>query len=184
MKNYKNALIIHGGATRISKRYNAENFSKLIEMFYKKIKVPIILIGSNSKEDIDFANKMKAKLGDIIKEDFTAKLSIRELMAIIKNSNSKPSRFISSWISNPRLYPLVPALSGIPAVKKYNFSIYLNSSPIFGLTIRIKSFESPIKKLPNCKTVGAIKPLEVAIKNFSSSIFATEPAGCGIQKAS
>lgn len=86
MKNYKNALIIHGGATRISKRYNAENFSKLIEMFYKKIQVPIILIGSNSKEDIDFANKMKAKLGDIIKEDFTAKLSIRELMAIIKNS--------------------------------------------------------------------------------------------------
>ncbi len=85
MKNYKNALIVHGGATRISKRYNAENFSKLIEMFYKKIKVPIILIGSNSKEDIDFANKMKAKLGDIIKEDFTAKLSIRELMAIIKN---------------------------------------------------------------------------------------------------
>lgn len=86
MKNYKNALIVHGGATRISKRYNYNNFSKLIENFYKQIQVPIILIGSNSKEDIDFANKMKEKLGDIIKEDFTAKLSIRELMAIIKNS--------------------------------------------------------------------------------------------------
>ena len=86
MKNYKNCLIVHGGATRISKRYKADNFAKLIEMFYKKIQVPIIIIGSSSREDIDFANKMKSKLGDIIAEDFTAKLSIRELMAVIKNS--------------------------------------------------------------------------------------------------
>lgn len=84
MKNYKNALIVHGGATRISKRYNADNFSKLIEIFYKQIQVPIILIGS--KEDIDFANKMKERLGNIIKEDWTAKLSIRELIAVVKNS--------------------------------------------------------------------------------------------------
>ena len=86
MKNYKNCLLVHGGATRISKRYNAENFAELIEMFYKKIQVPIILIGSASKEDIEFANKMKSKLGNIITEDLTAKLSIRELMAVIKNS--------------------------------------------------------------------------------------------------
>ena len=86
MKDYKNCLLVHGGATRISKRYNAENFAELIEMFYKKIQVPIILIGSNSKEDIEFANKMKSKLGNIITEDFTAKLSIRELMSVIKNS--------------------------------------------------------------------------------------------------
>lgn len=84
MKNYKNALIVHGGATRISKRYNADNFSKLIEIFYKQIQVPIILIGS--KEDIDFANKMKERLGNIIKEDWTAKLSIRELIVVVKNS--------------------------------------------------------------------------------------------------
>lgn len=84
MKNYKNALIVHGGATRISKRYNADNFSKLIEIFYKQIQVPIILIGS--KEDIDFANKMKERLGNIIKEDWTAKLSLRELIAVVKNS--------------------------------------------------------------------------------------------------
>lgn len=84
MKNYKNALIVHGGATRISKRYNADNFSKLIEIFYKQIQVPIILIGS--KEDIDFANKMKERLGNIIKEDWTAKLSLRELISVVKNS--------------------------------------------------------------------------------------------------
>ena len=47
----------------------------------------------------------------------------------------------------------------------------MNSSPIFGLTILIKSLLSPIKKLPNCITVGTTRPLEVAIKNLSSSIF-------------
>ena len=52
MKNYKNALLVHGGATRISKRYCIDNFSKLIEMFYKEKQVPIILIGA--KDDLDF----------------------------------------------------------------------------------------------------------------------------------
>ena len=46
MKNYKNALLVHGGATRISKRYGIDNFSKLIDMFYKEKQMPIILIGA------------------------------------------------------------------------------------------------------------------------------------------
>ena len=84
MKDYKNALLVHGGATRISKRYGIDNFSKLIEMFYKEKQIPIILIGS--KDDIEFSNEMKNRLGNIIKDDFTAKLNIRELISVIKNS--------------------------------------------------------------------------------------------------
>ena len=84
MKNYKNALLVHGGATRISKRYDADNFSKLIKMFYDKYQVPIILIGS--KDDISFADEMKKSLGSIIADDFTNKLSIRELISVIKHS--------------------------------------------------------------------------------------------------
>ena len=84
MKDYKNALLVHGGATRISKRYSADNFSKLIEMFYKEYKVPVILIGS--KDDLDFSNEMKKRLGSIIVDDFTAKLNIRELISVIKHS--------------------------------------------------------------------------------------------------
>lgn len=84
MKDYKNALLVHGGATRISKRYGADNFSRLIEMFYKEYQIPIILIGS--KDDEEFSNEMKNRLGNIISDDFTGKLNIRELISIIKHS--------------------------------------------------------------------------------------------------
>ncbi|OEJ14731.1 ADP-heptose--LPS heptosyltransferase [Brachyspira hampsonii] len=84
MKNYNNALLVHGGATRVSKRYGADNFSKLIDLFYKERKVPIILIGS--KDDLDFSNEMNKRLGNIIADDFTNKLSIRELISVIKHS--------------------------------------------------------------------------------------------------
>ncbi|MBW5390120.1 glycosyltransferase family 9 protein [Brachyspira hampsonii] len=84
MKNYKSALLVHGGATRISKRYGIDNFSKLIDLFYKEKQVPIILIGS--KDDLDFSNEMNKRLGNIIADDFTNKLSIRELISVIKHS--------------------------------------------------------------------------------------------------
>lgn len=84
MSKYKNALLVHGGATRISKRYNIDNFSKLIELFNREVKVPIILIGS--KDDLEFSKEMKNRLGEIITEDFTNKLSIRELISVIKYS--------------------------------------------------------------------------------------------------
>ncbi|WP_295161709.1 glycosyltransferase family 9 protein [uncultured Brachyspira sp.] len=84
MRYYKNALLVHGGATRLSKRYDVDNFSKLIDMFYKEYKVPIILIGS--KDDLDFSNEMKKRLGNKIADDFTDKLNIRELISVIKYS--------------------------------------------------------------------------------------------------
>ncbi|WP_367182092.1 glycosyltransferase family 9 protein [Brachyspira sp.] len=84
IKDYKNALLVHGGATRISKRYGIDNFSKLIDMFYKEKQVPIILIGS--KDDTEFSDEMKKRLGNIIADDFTAKLNIRELISVIKHS--------------------------------------------------------------------------------------------------
>ena len=84
MKGYNRVLLVHGGATRMSKRYGIDNFSKLIELFYKEYKVPIILIGS--KDDISFSKEIRSRLNNIIIDDFTNKLSIRELISIIKNS--------------------------------------------------------------------------------------------------
>ena len=161
MKNYKNCLLVHGGATRISKRYNADNFAKLIEMFYKKIQVPIILIGSASKEDIDFANKMKTKLGNIITEDFTAKLSIRELMAVIKNSyaliggDSAPLHIANAF----NIYSIgifgdtLPSIYGVRGEKAFNIEArkkYCNF---------IKSFHCEYIKR-GCKTVDCLNRLK------------------------
>lgn len=161
MKNYKNALIVHGGATRISKRYNADNFAKLIEMFYKKIQVPIILIGSNSKEDIDFANKMKAKLKNIIAEDFTAKLSIRELMAVIKHSytliggDSAPLHIANAL----NIYSIgifgdtLPLIYGVRGEKSFNIEARKKYCSF------LKSFRCEYIKR-GCKTVDCLNELK------------------------
>ena len=161
MKNYKNCLIVHGGATRISKRYNLDNFAELIEMFYKKIQVPIILIGSNSKEDIDFASKMKAKLGDIIAEDFTAKLSIRELMAVIKNSyaliggDSAPLHIANAF----NIYSIgifgdtLPLIYGARGEKAFNIEARKKYCNFF------KSFHCEYIKR-GCKTVDCLNRLK------------------------
>lgn len=160
MKNYKNALIVHGGATRISKRYNADNFAKLIEMFYKKIQVPIILIGSNSKEDIEFADKMKAKLKNIIAEDFTAKLSIRELMAVIKHSyaliggDSAPLHIANAF----NIYSIgifgdtLPLIYGTRGEKSFNIEARKKYCSL------IKSFHCEYIKR-GCKTVDCLNKL-------------------------
>lgn len=84
MKSFNKPLIVHGGATRISKRYPVENFAKLINMFYDKTNTDIILVGS--KDDIEFSKKMKSMLGKKIAADFTGEISIRELISVIKNS--------------------------------------------------------------------------------------------------
>ena len=55
---------------------------------------------------------------------------------------------------------------------------------VLGILIILISLLSPIKKLPNCITVGTMRPFDVAMKNLSSSIFETVPAGCGTQNAS
>ena len=161
MKNYKNCLLVHGGATRISKRYNAENFAELIEMFYKKIQVPIILIGSASKEDIDFANKMKSKLGNIITEDLTAKLSIRELMAVIKNSyaliggDSAPLHIANAF----NIYSIgifgdtLPLIYGARGDKSFNIEARKKYCSFF------KSFHCEYIKR-GCKTVDCLNRLK------------------------
>ena len=161
MKNYKNCLLVHGGATRISKRYNAENFAELIEMFYKKIQVPIILIGSASKEDIEFANKMKSKLGNIITEDLTAKLSIRELMAVIKNSyaliggDSAPLHIANAF----NIYSIgifgdtLPLIYGARGEKSFNIEARKKYCRFF------KSFHCEYIKR-GCKTVDCLNRLK------------------------
>ena len=161
MKNYKNCLLVHGGATRISKRYDAENFAELIEMFYKKIQVPIILIGSASKEDIEFANKMKSKLGNIITEDLTAKLSIRELMAVIKNSyaliggDSAPLHIANAFdIYSIGIFgDTLPSIYGARGEKSFNIEArkkYCNF---------LKSFHCEYIKR-GCKTVDCLNRLK------------------------
>lgn len=86
MKGYSNALAVHGGATRISKRYPIENFSKLIDEFYNETKAPVILVGS--KDDIDFSKEMRNRLKNKIAEDFTGNLSIRSLASVLKNCHA------------------------------------------------------------------------------------------------
>ena len=159
MKDYKNALLVHGGATRISKRYGYENFSKLIEMFYKEKKVPIILIGS--KDDISFADNMKSKLGNIIKDDFTGKLNIRELISVIKYSyaliggDSAPLHIANAC----NIYSIgifgdtLPVIYGARGSKAFN----IEARKKYCSTI--KSFHCEYIKR-GCKTIDCLKKLE------------------------
>lgn len=158
MKYYKNALLVHGGATRISKRYGIDNFSKLIEMFYKEKKVPIILIGA--KDDIDFSDEMKNRLGNIIADDFTNKLSIRELISVIKNSyaliggDSAPLHIanacgiFSIGIFGDTL-PLIYGARGEKAINIEARKKYCNA---------LKSFHCEYMKR-GCKTIDCLKKL-------------------------
>ncbi len=86
--NLQNALFVHAGATRLSKRYPTELFAKVLDLFYEKTKSPIILIGSN--EDIKLSEEIKSHLKNknIISKDFTGKLSIREMIASLKFGSS------------------------------------------------------------------------------------------------
>lgn len=88
MDNLKEALFIHSGATRFSKRYPTELFAKVLDTFYEKTNKPIILIGSN--EDIKLSEEIKLNLENkkIISKDFTGKLSIREMIASLKFGSS------------------------------------------------------------------------------------------------
>lgn len=159
MKNYKNALLVHGGATRISKRYGIDNFSKLIDMFYKEKQVPVILIGS--KDDLDFSEEMKKRLGNIIADDFTNKLSIRELISVIKHSyaliggDSAPlhianaSNIYSIGIFGDTL-PLIYGARGDKAINIEARKKYCTA---------LKSFHCEYMKR-GCKTIDCLKKLD------------------------
>ena len=159
MNDYKNALLVHGGATRISKRYDVSNFSKLIELFYKEHQVPIILIGS--KDDKDFSDEMKKRLKNIIADDFTDKLSIRELISVIKHSyaliggDSAPLHIANACsIYSIGIFgdtlPLIYGARGDKAVNIEARKKYCTS---------LKSFHCEYIKR-GCKTIDCLKKLE------------------------
>ena len=140
------------------KRYGIDNFSKLIEMFYKEKKVPIILIGA--KDDIDFADEMKNRLRNIIADDFTNKLSIRELISIIKNSyaliggDSAPLHIANACgIYSIGIFgdtlPLIYGARGEKAINIEARKKYCNA---------LKSFHCEYMKR-GCKTIDCLKKL-------------------------
>ncbi|ASJ22199.1 glycosyltransferase family 9 protein [Brachyspira hampsonii] len=159
MGNYKNALLVHGGATRISKRYGIDNFSKLIDLFYKEKQVPIILIGS--KDDLDFSNEMNKRLGNIIADDFTNKLSIRELISVIKHSyaliggDSAPLHIANAC----NIYSIgifgdtLPLIYGARGEKAFNIEARKK------YCTALKSFRCEYIKR-GCKTIDCLKKLE------------------------
>lgn len=159
MRDYKNALLVHGGATRISKRYGIYNFSKLIDMFYKEKQIPIILIGS--KDDLDFSDEMKKRLGNIIADDFTNKLNIRELISVIKHSyaliggDSAPLHIANACgIYSIGIFgDTLPLIYGARGDKTINIEArkkYCNA---------LKSFHCEYIKR-GCKTIDCLKKLE------------------------
>ncbi|WP_295155851.1 glycosyltransferase family 9 protein [uncultured Brachyspira sp.] len=159
MRDYKNALLVHGGATRISKRYGIYNFSKLIDMFYKEKQIPIILIGS--KDDLDFSDEMKKRLGNVIADDFTNKLNIRELISVIKHSyaliggDSAPLHIANACgIYSIGIFgdtlPLIYGARGDKAINIEARKKYCNA---------LKSFHCEYIKR-GCKTIDCLKKLE------------------------
>ncbi len=87
IKNYKNPLIVHLGATRFSKRYPVDLFSKVLDMFHQEIKSDIILIGSNDEIELSDTLKKTIKNTKII-SDMTGKLTIREMISLMKYAHS------------------------------------------------------------------------------------------------
>ena len=156
MKDYKNALIVHGGATRISKRYT--HFIELIKAFKKEFNdVPIIIIGS--KDDVSFANTMKENINDII--DFTDKLTIRELISVIKYSyaliggDSAPLHIANALgIYSIGIFgDTLPLIYGVRGDKAFNIEArekYCN---------KIKSFHCEYIKR-GCKTIDCLNKLD------------------------
>ncbi len=159
MQNIEKALIVHGGATRVSKRYNKENFTKLLQMFYEHTKANIVLIGS--KDDLDFSNYIKEKLGNIIKEDFTNKLTIRELISVINQGyaliggDSSPLHIANALgIYSIGIYgdtlPLIYGVRGKKAINIENRKKYCTT---------LKSYKCEYIKR-GCKTVDCLNRLK------------------------
>lgn len=159
MKYYNNALLVHGGATRASKRYYPDNFYKLIKIFYDEKKIPVILIGS--KDDIEFSNYMKSKLGNIIIDDFTNKLNIRELVSVIKHSyaliggDSAPLHIANAC----NIYSIgifgdtLPLIYGTRGQKSFNAEARKKYCNVF------KSFHCEYIKR-GCRTIDCLKKLQ------------------------
>ena len=160
MQNIEKALIVHGGATRISKRYSKENFAKLLKMFYENTKANIVLIGS--KDDLDFSKYINKELGNIIKKDFTNKLTIRELISVIKQGyaliggDSSPLHIANALgIYSIGIFgdtlPLVYGVRGEKAINIEQRKKYCTT---------IKSYKCEYIKR-GCKTVDCLNKLEV-----------------------
>ena len=156
MKDYKNALIVHGGATRISKRYT--HFVELIKEFKKEFNdVPVIVIGS--KDDVSFANTMKENISDII--DFTDKLTIRELISVIKYSyaliggDSAPLHIANALgIYSIGIFgDTLPLIYGVRGDKAFNIEARKKYCG------KIKSFHCEYIKR-GCKTIDCLNKLD------------------------
>lgn len=80
----KRPLVVHTGATRVSKRWNWANFAKLITAFHSETKVPVILAGG--KDDVMTNALIAADAGNAIALNLTDALSLRHLAGVIKYS--------------------------------------------------------------------------------------------------
>ncbi len=161
MSQFEKSLVIHAGATRLSKRYPTEQFAEVISMFYEQTQIPAVLIGGS--DDIELsANIERLAKPNSIGLNITGKTSIREMMSIIKygyiflGGDSAPLHIANAFdLYTVGIYgDTLPIMYGVRGEKAINIEARTNCSNA------VKNFHCTYMKR-GCKTIECLRNIEV-----------------------
>ncbi len=162
MNQFDKSLIVHAGATRLSKRYPTEKFAEVISMFYDKTQIPTVLIGGS--DDIELSNNIeRLAKPNSIGLNVTGKTSIRQMISIIKygyiflGGDSAPLHIANAFdLYTVGIYgDTLPLMYGVRGEKSINIEARHNCSNA------IKNFHCRYIKR-GCKTIECLKNIESA----------------------
>ncbi len=160
MKQFDKSLVVHAGATRLSKRYPTEKFAEVISMFYEKTQIATVLIGG--PDDVELSSNIeRLAKPNSIGLNVTGKTSIRQMISIIKygyiflGGDSAPLHIANAFdLYTVGIYgDTLPIMYGVRGEKSINIEARHNCSNA------IKNFHCTYMKR-GCKTIECLKNIE------------------------